>query len=218
VQRQRLAAALAVFIATTGDFTRLRPGERGTVMTLATDRDQAGIAFSYIRAHLEETPLLAPLIRKVDSDRIALRNGAEIIVQTNNIRAPRGRTIACSIYDEAAHWRGEDFTSPDTEVDNAITPGLMRFSGSLKIIISSVHRRSGLLHDKYPAHFGQDDDDVLVVLGTSLQFNPTLDEAEIERQLALDPEKAGAEYLSHWRDDLTSFLDRALGNPSPSRR
>jgi hypothetical protein len=188
------------FIATTGDFTRLRPDEKATVMTLA------------------ETPLLAPLIRKVDSDRIALRNGAEIIVQTNNIRAPRGRTIACSIYDEAAHWRGEDFTSPDTEVDNAITPGLMRFSGSLKIIISSVHRRSGLLHDKYPAHFGQDDDDVLVVLGTSLQFNPTLDEAEIERQLALDPEKAGAEYLSHWRDDLTSFLDRALGNPSPSRR
>jgi hypothetical protein len=87
--KDSIAAALATFIATTGDFTRLRPGERGTVMTLATDRDQAGIAFSYIRAHLEETPLLAPLIRKVDSDRIALRNGAEILVQTNKIRAPR---------------------------------------------------------------------------------------------------------------------------------
>jgi hypothetical protein len=86
----------------------------------------------------------------------------------------------------------------------------MRFPGSLKIIISSVHRRSGLLHDKYAAHFGRDDDDVLVVLGTSLQFNPTLDAAEIDRQLALDPEKAGAEYLSQWRDDLTSFLDRQL--------
>jgi hypothetical protein len=86
----------------------------------------------------------------------------------------------------------------------------MRFPGSLKIIISSVHRRAGLLYDKFAKHFGKDDDDVLVVLGTSLQFNPTLDEAEIERQLALDPEKAGAEYLSHWRDDLTSFLDRQL--------
>jgi len=49
-----------------------------------------------------------------------------------------------------------------------------------------------------------------VVLGTSLQFNPTLDQAEIDRQLALDPEKAGAEYLSQWRDDLTNFLDRML--------
>jgi len=48
------------------------------------------------------------------------------------------------------------------------------------------------------------------VLGTALQFNPTLDEAEIERQVLLDPEKAGAEYLSRWRDDLTNFLDRQL--------
>jgi len=179
-------------------------------MTLATDRDQAGIAFAYIRAHLEETPLLAPLIRKVDGDRIALRNGTEIVVQTNNIRAPRGRTIACAIYDEAAHWRGEDFSSPDVEVDNAITPGLIRFPGSLKILISSVHRRAGLLYDRYAKHFGRDDNDTLVVLGTALQFNPTLDAAEIDRQLALDPEKAGAEYLSYWRDDLTNFLDRQL--------
>ena len=73
-----------------------------------------------------------------------------------------------------------------------------------------MYRRAGLLYDKVPKHFGRDDDDVLVVLGTSLQFNPTLDAAEIERQLALDPEKAGAEYDSVWRDDLTNFLDRAL--------
>jgi hypothetical protein len=67
-----------------------------------------------------------------------------------------------------------------------------------------------LLHDKYAAHFGKDDDNILVVLGTALDFNPTLDAAEIDRQCELDPEKAGAEYLSQWRDDLTNFLDRML--------
>ena len=36
------------------------------------------------------------------------------------------------------------------------------------------------------------------------------DAAEIDRQLTLDPEKADAEYLSQWCDDLTSFLDRQL--------
>ncbi len=208
--KDSIAAALAVYVATTGDFTRLRPGEKGTVMCLATDRDQAGIAFQYFKALLQETPLLAPLIRKVDADRIALRNGAEIIVQTNNVRSPRGRTIACAIFDEAGHWLGVDYSNPDVEVDNAITPGLMRFPGSLKIIISSVHRRAGVLYDRYAKFFDKDDDDVLVVLGSALQFNPTLDAAEIERQLALDPEKAGAEYLSHWRDDLSTFLDRQL--------
>jgi hypothetical protein len=180
-------------------------------MLLATDRNQAGIAFNYIRALIEETPLLSPLLaRPPRGDRIELRNRAEIVVTTNNIRSPRGRTIACAIFDEAAHWLGEDYANPDAEVDNAVTPGLMRFPGSLKIIISSVHRRAGLLHDKFAKHFGQDDDDTLVVLGTSTEFNPTLDAAEIDRQLALDPEKAGAEYLSQWRDDLTSFLDRQL--------
>jgi hypothetical protein len=209
--KDSIASALAVCIATTADFTRLRPGERGTIMTLATDRDQAGIAFGYARAAIEEAPLLAPLLAKRPSgDRIELRNRAEIVVTTNNVRSPRGRTIACAIYDDCAHWLGEDYANPDSEVDAAITPGLMRFPGSLKIIISSVHRRSGLLHDKFSRHFGKDDDDVLVVLGTSLQFNPTLDQSEIDRQLALDPEKAGAEYLSRWRDDLTSFLDRQL--------
>jgi hypothetical protein len=208
--KDSIASALATYIAVTGDFSRLRHGERGTIMCLATDRDQAGIAFRYIRALLEETPLLAQLIERIEGDRILLRNRAEIIVQTNNTRSPRGRTIACAIFDEAAHWRGEDFANPDVEVDAAVSPGLMRFPGSLKILISSVHRRAGLLHDRLSQYFGRDDDDVLVVLGTSRDFNPTLDQAEIDRQLALDPEKAGAEYLSRWRDDLTSFLDRTL--------
>jgi hypothetical protein len=208
--KDSIAAALAVFIATTGDFSRLRPGECGTIMCLATDRDQAGIAFQYIKELIAASPVLLALVKKIDGDRIELKNGVEIIVQTNNIRSPRGRTIAAAIYDEAAHWRGEDFANPDIEVDNAIAPGLMRFPGSLKIIISSVHRRAGLLHDKFAQYYGKNNDNVLVVLGTSMQFNPTLDAEEIDRQLALDPEKAGAEYLSRWRDDLSTFLDRAL--------
>jgi hypothetical protein len=208
--KDSIAAALAVFIAVTSDFSRLRPGEKGVVMCLAVDRAQARIAFGYVRALLEETPLLRPLIRRVDADTIELKNGAEIIIQTNNVRSPRGRTICCVIFDECAFWLGEDFANPDVEVDSAVSPGLVRFPGSLKIIISSVHRRSGLLYDKVAKHHGHDDDDVLCVLGTSLQFNSTLDEVEIDRQLVLDPEKAGAEYMSQWRDDLTNFLDRQL--------
>jgi hypothetical protein len=37
--KDSIASALAVFIAVTGDFSRLRHGERGTIMCLATDRD-----------------------------------------------------------------------------------------------------------------------------------------------------------------------------------
>jgi hypothetical protein len=104
--KDSIAAALAVYIATTADFSRLRPGEKGAVMCLATDRDQAAIAHDYCRANLEETPMLAPLVQRVKGDKIMLRNGAQIIVQTNNVRSPRGKTICCAIYDECAHWLG----------------------------------------------------------------------------------------------------------------
>ena len=84
----------------------------------------------------------------------------------------------------------------------------MRFPGSLKIIISSVNTRSGLLYEKYAKYYGKDDPDTLVVLGESIKFNPTLDESLIEAELERDYERAAAEYLCKWRDDLATFLDR----------
>jgi hypothetical protein len=208
--KDSIAAALAAYIAATGDFSRLRPGERGTVLTLAVDRPQASIAFNYVRGYFEQVPLLSALVERIGDDFVDLKTGAEVVVGTNSMRSVRGRTIAAAIYDEVAFWRDDAYANPDAEVDAAVSPGLMRFPGSLKILISSVHRRSGLLYDRVAQHYGKDGDDVLVVMGESLQFNETLDRAEIERQLAADYERAAAEYLSKWRDDLTNFLDRAL--------
>jgi hypothetical protein len=204
------AAALAAYIAVTSDFSCLRPGERGTVICIACDRDQAAIAFNYVRGLFEAVPLLAALVERIGADTIELKTGAEIVVGTNSMRSVRGKTYAAAIYDEVAFYVGDGYANPDSEVDAAISPGLARFPGSLKIMISSVHRRAGLLYDRYARYFGRDDDDVLVVLGSSLQFNPTLDAAEIDRQLAADRERAAAEYLSQWRYDLTNFLDREL--------
>jgi hypothetical protein len=209
--KDSIAAALATFVACTGDFRRLRAGEKAVVLCLAVDRQQARIVFGYIRAFFEEIPALRGLVGgKIGDDQIKLRTGAQIKVATNSFRSVRGWTICCAIYDEVAFWWSEDYANPDVEVDTAVSPGLMRFPGSLKILISSANRRAGLLYDNFAECFGKDDDDTLVVLGESLQFNPTLDAKEIERLVERDPEKAGAEYLSRWRDDLTSFLDRQL--------
>ena len=56
--KDSIASAIAAFIAATGDFTRLRPGERGSVLCLATDRSQAKIAFNYVAAFFEHLPVL----------------------------------------------------------------------------------------------------------------------------------------------------------------
>jgi hypothetical protein len=206
--KDAIAAALAAYVAVTGDFSRLRPGEHATIVCLANDRDQAAIAFNYIRAQFEQVPLLAGMVERVTADTIDLANGAQIIVATNSYRSVRGRTVALAIYDEVGFWRSDDCAHPDIEVDAALSPGLARHRGALKILISSAYRRSGLLYQRWRESFGRDDDDRLVVLGDTVSFNPDFDQATIEREMARDPERAGAEYFCRWRDDLATFIDR----------
>jgi hypothetical protein len=206
--KDSIAAGLACFMAVVGDFSRLRPGEHATVLCLAVDRDQAQIVFGYIRAHFEQVPMLAGMVRRITADTVDLVNGAQIVVGTNSYRAVRGRTICCAIFDECCYWRSDDGANPDVEVDAAVAPGLARWPGSLKILISSPYRRSGLLFRRWRESFGKDDDDCLVVHGTTRQFNPLFPQAIVDRELKKDRERAQAEYLAMWRDDLSSFIGR----------
>jgi hypothetical protein len=203
------ASAIAAFEAVRVDQKRLRPGERGTVLCLAVDRDQAAIVFRYIAAYFQRVPLLENMVERITSDTIELSNGAEIVVGTNSYRSVRGRTLVCVIFDEVAYWRDDTSANPDSEVDNAVTPGLARWPGSKKILISSPYRRAGLLYQKWSNSFGKDDENCLVVHGGTLQFNNTFPAGVIDRELKKDRERARAEYLAEWRDDLVSFIDRA---------
>jgi hypothetical protein len=209
--KDSVASLIATCIAVNFDPRgKLRPGEVATIMCIAVDREQAGIVTSYIQAYFETVPALAALVKSIDRDGVTLRNGVVIVVATNSYRSVRGRTVICAIFDELAFWRSEDSATPDVEVAGAVAPGLARIPGSMLILISSAHKRSGLFYQKWKDHYGRNDDDVLVVRGTTLQFNPTFDSKIIERQLASDPQLYGAEYNSQWRDDLATFIGRDL--------
>jgi hypothetical protein len=142
---------------------KLRPGERAVVMCLACDREQAKIVYNYIRAYFEQIPALAKMVMRITDDTIELRNHVDIEVHTNSYRSVRGRSLLCAIFDEVSFWRSEDSASPDFEVAGAIQPALARVPGSTLILISSAHKRSGLLYQKWKDHYGRNDDDVLVV-------------------------------------------------------
>jgi hypothetical protein len=189
---------------------KLRPGEVATIMCIAVDREQAGIVANYIKAYFEQIPALAAVVKTIDRDGVTLRNGVAILVATNSYRSVRGRSILCFIGDEVAFWRSDDSAAPDFEVAGAVAPGLARMNNSLSILISTAHKRSGLLYQKWKDHYGRDDDDVLVVRGGTTTFNPTFDAKTIERQIASDPALYRAEYLSEWRDDLSTFISREL--------
>lgn len=189
---------------------KLRPGEVATVLCIAVDRDQAAIVLNYTRAYFEEVPALRAQVKSFDRGGITLKNGVSIVVATNSFRSIRGRSILATVFDECAFWRSEDSAIPDVEVAAAVAPGLARVPGSMSIMISTVHKRSGLLHQRVKDNFGKPSDDVLVVLGTTQQFNPLFDAKIIARQIEEDPQRYNAEYNSIWRDDLASFISREL--------
>ena len=207
--KDAVASVIATVIAVNFDpVGKLRPGERATVMALAVDRDQAAIVFNYIRAYFEQIPALAAMVTHMDNEAIELNNGVEIVVSTNTFRGVRGRSIICAIFDEVAFFRDERSASPDVELHAAVDPGLARVPGSMLIMISSAHKRAGLLYEHWRKYYGVDNDDVLVVRGSTLQFNPTFDADVIATALERDPAVYNAEYCSQWRDDLQGFLTR----------
>ena len=183
--KDSIASAIA---ATTGaNFKgKLRPGEHAVVMVIAVERTQAGICHRYIRGYFEKVPALAALVKTIGDDSIELRNGVVIEVHTNNYRSVRGRSILCAIFDEVAFWRSEDSQHPTLKS----RAQLLRTGARAWInadLISTAHKRSGLLYQEWKNHYGRDDDDVLVVKGTTLQFNPTFDAKIIAAAIAGRP-------------------------------
>jgi hypothetical protein len=212
--KDSIASLVAAFVAMSFDprAAKLRPGERVYVLCIATDKMQAELAHRMIAALFEEIPTLRAMLVKggIGSDSIELKNRVTIEVRTNSYRSVRGRGILCCILDECAFYRDERGANPDVELHAAISPGLARVPDAMLILISSTHRRAGLLYDRWKAFYGRDDGDVLVVRGSTVQFNPTADRKTIDKAVALDPQRYGAEYNSEWRDDLATFLSRDL--------
>jgi len=149
------------------------------------------------------------MVRREVRDGLELDNGVDIIVATNSYRSVRGRSLCCAIFDEVSFWRSEASVTPDVETYHAITPGLATLSGSLLVGISSPHKKSGLLYDKWREHYGRAGD-VLVIRAPSMALNPTLDQRIIDDAMQRDPAVARAEWMAEWRDDLAQFLDRQV--------
>lgn len=211
--KDSIASAVATYCAVVYNYVpHLRPGERATIVCLAVDRDQARIVHSYIKAYFEICPMLAELVENVTANVLQLRNGVEIIIATSSYRGLRGKTYALIILDEVAFFReeGGSYVSPDTEIYSSLLPGLhtLRKAGAMIIGISSVHKKSGLLFQKWRDCHGQDGD-ILVIKQPSVVFNPLLDQAAIDADIALDPARGQAEWLSEWRTDVDDYVDRA---------
>jgi hypothetical protein len=213
--KDSIASLIAVFAAMTftgmparrkiaGFIPRLRRGERALVMCLAVDRDQARIILNYVRSYFSDLPELAAMVQRETKDGFELRNGVDVVVQTNSFRSVRGRAVLLAVLDEVAFWHDENSATPDLETYRAIQPGLATVNGMI-VGISSPYRKSGLLFDKYRQHFAKDGD-VLYIKASTTALNPTIDPVVIARAVAEDPAAASSEWYAEFRDDISGYI------------
>jgi hypothetical protein len=209
--KSRIAALIAVWLACFKSYRHLlAPGERGVVMVLAADREQARVVLGYIVALLNQVPMLAALIAHRTKEEITLRNRITIRVHTASFRAVRGYTVVGAVLDEVAFWRSEDSANPDVEIVNAIRPAMATVPEPLLLGISSPYARRGVLWEAFKGHYGQDADPVLVWKAPTTAMNPTISQTFIDGELEKDEASARAEYLAEFRTDIESFLSREV--------
>jgi len=207
-----ILATIAVFLACFRDWRPfLGPGEVGTIMLIAKDRQQARSIKRFISGLLRETPMLAPMIEEETAESIRLRNRIVVEIHTASYRSTRGYTIIAALLDEVAIWETDEASAePDIEVINAIKPGMATVPGAMLLCASSPHARRGALWEAYRKHFGQDGDPVLVWQAPTRAMNPSVPQSHIDGHMAQDPARAQAEYFAQFRTDVETFVSREV--------
>jgi hypothetical protein len=205
--------SMATFAAYIGGLCKhnLVPGEQGIVLLIAPDQKQAKVTLDYCAAAFEQSPILRQLVINRTQDALELENGITIEVRSASFRRLRGPTYIAVIADEAAFWYSDEFSAnTDSEILNAVRPGLATTSGPL-IIASSPYARRGVLWETHRRHYGPNGDKlILVAQGTSRDFNPSLPQSVVDRAFERDRAAASAEYLAQFRTDIESFVSHEV--------
>ena len=200
-------AALATYAGCLCDHSdRLTKGERGIVLVIAENMQQAGIVLGYIAGAIEASPVLAKMIASRTRTSIILTNNIEISVRSADWRSLRGLSLVSAIGDEICHWRSDFSANPAQEIITAITPGLMTTNGQL-ITIGSPYSKTGYGYEIFKRFYGPvSDPRILVATGATRDFNSTISAEDIARELERDPAAGQSEWLGLWRQDISVFV------------
>ncbi len=209
-----IASAIAVFTACFVDWSqKLQSGEVGTIMLIAASTTQARTIFGYVTAFLE-IPILKRMVRNATKDEIEIEgmNGTTIKISifAGSPKTTRGFSLLLGILDEFCFFPSEqDSAASAEELLTALKPATLTTGGML-LAISSPYARRGPMWTAFKTYYGQPGADTLIWRASTLEMNPTVDPADIEKALKKDRASASAEFLAIFRVDCETFLSLEL--------
>jgi hypothetical protein len=207
----RIAAPIVCYEATFGGHERhAAKGEQPTIVLVAQDQRATRVAFGYIRAYFERSPLLSSLLAEPPlASELGLTNGVQVVCFPCTLRSVRGFSIPVGVLDELAFFRLEGAADSDAEIQASIRRGMVAFPSTRLVKISTPYMRGGVLFDDFKAGFGVDNPDLLVWRAPSALMNPTLKAERLERERRLDPVRFSREYEGEFAEDVATFLPSA---------
>jgi hypothetical protein len=207
--KDRFLSAVAVWrAALAADWRKYQSaGEGAVVILLGRDKKQASILRRYCRGLLQVPALAAEVVRDT-SDVIEFRNGSSLEISSNDAALVRGRSAIAVLGSEAMHWKHDEHSSSSDEevVAGAVPSMAMCPDAGLLLLGSSVYRKRGYCYRKFRELHGNNEAEDVCWFAPSSVMNPKLPQAAIDKGMADDPQKAGAEFLNVWREDLSDFI------------
>lgn len=209
--KSRVLALIAVYLALFLDWTaNLAPGERGTILVIATDKRQARTIMRYVKGMIAGHAALASQIEREAAEEIDLKNRITIEITAASFRTTRGYTLIAGLCDEIAFWRSEDAANPDAEILDALRPAMATVEGGMLLCASSPYARRGALWDAYRRWFGKTTAPALVWKADTRTMNPTVPQRVVDDAYERDAASAAAEFGAEFRSDVETFVAREV--------
>lgn len=208
----RIAAPIVTFEAFFGGHEfRLHKGEKAVMALVAQDRDAAGVAFSYIKSYVLGSPLLrAEVLTEPLTNELQLTSGIRILTFPCSLKSLRAYSIPVAVLDELAFYRLEGGANSDAEIQASVRRGMINFTNTRLVKISTPWQKEGVLHSDFERAYGQDDLDLLVWQASTALMNPSIDEQRLARERRMDPKRFAREFQAVFQDDVESFIPNLL--------
>lgn len=188
--------------------SRLRPGERGYAVGIATNHRQARLLVAAARSVVERSPLLAPLIESVSEDEILFANQTGFAAFPNTSRGGRGWPIFCLLLDELAHFVDTEGNVSAEAAVRALVPATAQFGDDARVIASSTPWGSdGLFAEMFSKAESGELPEAAAHHATTAEANPTISPEFLAAEERRDPEAFKSEYLAQFVGSGGAFFD-----------